>query len=469
MSPAKVVFPTSSSPGYKPGEGSGALVNCYADKDGDHIGWFRSAGFTPFADTGVGTPRGFLATDGALYEARLDKLISVTSAGAPTTLTGTLSGSAPVSMARNNKVPTPDIAIVAESTAYIVSGASVVAYPDVDVGSPNSVAAFDGYLVFTYGSGAIVASDLNSTAINALSTAKAESNPDGLLRGVARGAVFYAMGSATIEPWRNAGTSPFPLARYPTVIPVGLFGQWAVAGFEDGWDGPIIFVASDGTVRSLNGFVAVRVSNRDVERDIQAVAAASTLKAHVYTDGGNAFWVLSSPTWTWEYNLTTEEWNQRKSFGLTRWRGEFSVKAFGRWVVGDTLSTKIQRLSSAVFTEDGAPLIARAEGVLKDFPARMLIPSLDFDFTVGQGVETGVDPIETAPQVGISVSLDGGASWSNPLLRKLGRQGQHKRQVRAHNLGRSTPQGVRVAWEISDPVWTQFRGATALGLTPRWP
>lgn len=469
MPAAKVVFPTSSAPGYRPGEGAGSLVNCYADKDGDHVAWFRSPGLSSFSDTGIETPRGFLATDSTFYAAVLDKLVSINSAGAPTTLGNNLSGSAPVTMARNNLAPTPSIAIVADNVAYVVSGGTVVAYPDADVGSPNSVASIDGYLVFTYGNGDIIASDLNSTAINTLSRARAESNPDPLLRGIVRGGIFYACGSATIEPWRNAGTSPFPLERYPTVIPVGLFGQWAVAGYEDGWDGPVIFVASDGTVRTLSQFTTARVSTRDVERDIQGVAAASTLKAYVYTDGGNAFWVLSSPTWTWEYNVTTQEWHQRKSFGLTRWRGEFSAKAFGRWVVGDTGSTKVQYVSSAYLTEDGDPLVARAEGVLKDFPARMRIPSLDFDFTVGQGVETGLVPIETDPQVAISVSHDGGASWSNPLWRKLGRQGDFKRQIRAHNLGRSTPQGTRVSWEVSDPVWVQFRGTTALNLIPRKP
>lgn len=469
MAAGKVVFPTSSSPGSQPGEGSGALVNCYVDKDGDHVAWYRSPGLMPWVDTAHEGPRGFLATEGELYAAYTDVLVSVSSGSAVTVHTGSLSGSLPVTMARNNKKPTPDVVIVTENDVAIVSGTTVAAYPDSDVGAPNSVAGMDGYFIFTYGNGDIIASDLNSTNINTLSTARAESNPDGLLRGISRGGIFYAMGSATIEPWRNAGTSPFPLARYPTVIPVGLLGQWAVAGYEDGWDGPLFLVASDGTVRSLNGFTTERVSNRDVERDIQGVASASQITAYVYTEGGNAFFVLSSPSWTWELNVTTGEWNQRKSFTLDRWRGAFSAKAFGWWIVGDLQSTKIQRISSSVFSEDGAPLIARAEGYLKDFPARMRVPSLDFDFTTGQGVAGGTVPIQTDPQVMLSWSHDGGASWSNPLLRSLGKQGEHKRQIRINNIGRSTPHGVRVAWAISDPVWIQFRGAVAPELTPRKP
>jgi hypothetical protein len=113
--------------------------------------------------------------------------------------------------------------------------------------------------------------------------------------------------------------------------------------------------------------------------------------------------------------------------------------------------------------------VARAEGILKDFPARMRLPAIHFDFTVGQGVATGEDPIETDPQVAISWSHDGGAAWSNDLWRKLGAQGESKRQIVVRNIGRSTPHGVRVAWVISDPVHFQFRGATVIEPIPRKP
>jgi hypothetical protein len=465
--PANIAFPTSSWPGDQ-GEGAGRLINVFADKEADKITWYRSPGLSAFADTGFSYPRGMLATDSALYVAVEGKLISINAAGVATAVGGALSGNLPVTMARNNKIPTPDIAIVSDAGAFTISGGSVVTWVDPDVGSPNSVSLLDAYFIFTYGDGSIISSDLNSTAINALSTAKAEANPDGIIRGTVSGRQFYAWGPSSLEIFDNAGTSPFPLAR-STVVPVGLFGQWAIAGYEDGWDLSQIFVASDGTVRRLNGYQPERVSNRAVERDIQSVAVASTLRACVYTVAGNAFWVLSSPTWTWEYNATTGEWNERRSYGLTRWRGETSARAFGRWVVGDTQSTSILHIGSQWMGEGGDPLVARAEGVMKDFPARIRVPVVDFDFTVGQGVENSPEPNAVDPQVLLSWSHDGGATWSNPLWRPLGRQGDFKRQIRLFNTGRSTPQGVRFAWEIPDPAPFQFRGATVLNPIPRKP
>jgi hypothetical protein len=466
MPPANLVFPTSSWPGDQ-GEGAGRLINCYVDKEAESIVWHRSAGMSAFADTGIGVPRGMLATSSALYVAVEDELVSINSAGYVTVLGGTLGGTGPVTMSRNNAA-TPDIAVVSDAGAFTISAGSVITWPDSDVGSPNSVSLLDAYFIFTYGDGSIIASDLNSTTINSLSTAKAEANPDGLIRGTVSGRQFYAWGPSSLEIFDNAGTSPFPLAR-TAVIPVGLYGQWAIAGYEDGWDLSQIFVASDGTVRKLRGYQPERISNRAVERDIQSVAMASTLRACVYTVAGNAFWVLSSPTWTWEYNVTSGGWNERRSYGLTRWRGETSAKAWGNWIIGDTESTNVNYIGTQWLQENGDPLIPRAEGILKDFPARIRLPVVDFDFTVGQGVEASTDPDIQDPQVAISWSHDGGKTWSNPLWRSLGRQGQHDQQIRVHNTGRSTPQGVRFAWEIADPVHYQFRGARVLNPIARKP
>ena len=59
-----------------------------------------------------------------------------------------------------------------------------LAYPDTDVGSPNSVTFGDGYFFFTYGNGQVIASDLNATSINPLSTIQINAACDGCVRGI---------------------------------------------------------------------------------------------------------------------------------------------------------------------------------------------------------------------------------------------------------------------------------------------
>jgi hypothetical protein len=71
-----------------------------------------------------------------------------------------------------------------------------------------------------------------------------------------------------------------------------------------------------------------------------------------------------------------------------------------------------------------------------NFPNRTKVARADFNFVVGVGQATGADPIATDPSVGISWSDDGGMSWSQEFIRKLGRQ------------------------KVSDPVYVAFMGAT---------
>ncbi len=59
------------------------------------------------------------------------------------------------------------------------------------------------------------------------------SSPDGLIRGIAKGSQFIALGAQSIEFYANAGTAPFPLAR-ADVVDIGLFAPFAEAGFEPG-------------------------------------------------------------------------------------------------------------------------------------------------------------------------------------------------------------------------------------------
>jgi hypothetical protein len=462
---AIIPFPTSSRPGSQPALGQGRLVNSHAVKEGEKVHWRRVAGMTEFADplstTGLyDVPRGLFWSGVDLIWTFKDRVARVNSSGDVKLLNGEISGRLPVTIARNNNA-TPDIVVVAASGVVTVGDSTISGYPDGNVGAPNSVSMLDGYLLFTYGDGTIKASDLNTTTISPSSVWKAESNPDGLSRGMVSGQLFYAFGSATIEVLSDVGTSPFPLARQ-AVIPVGLIGQWAVAGGAvEGWDTDLFFVAQDGTVRRLSGYQTSVVSIPDVTRDIRAVADKTSLIASVYVMGENAFWSLSCAEWTWEYNVTTGEWHQRESYRQPRWRAAFSAYAFGKWLTGDVQSGRLFELTDFVLTEDEQPLIMTIESdAVKAFPARVQCRRADFDVNVGYGREIGLDPIEVDPQVMVSWSDDGGVSWSTPLIRSIGREGRYSQLVSVLNTGLAYPQGRKWRVQVSDPVPVTLVGGT---------
>jgi len=310
--------------------------------------------------------------------------------------------------------------------------------------------------VFSVADGRIFASELNSTDVNALSVATAEAQPDGLVRGIVQGGIYYAMGSATIEPWRNIGTAPFPLQRSPSVIPVGLKTAMAVAGFEPGWDRDPIFVAHDGTVRVLSGYDTAVISTPDVEAFI-AASTVSTLEASVFTAKGKAFWALSSDRGTWVYEVTSQQWHERVSQGTSRWRASRSAKSGDKWVLGDTLSTKLLTVADNLTTEAGNPVAWTLEsGPAKEFPVRIAIPAGFFDFTRAAGVS-----------VQIAYSHDGGQSWSSPVTRALDDADRYA--VRMNRMGLSTQHGMRVRLTSSSTADFSFMGATVPDLQPREP
>src|SRR5215468_4491745 len=322
---AEIPLPLSSAPGTRPQEGAGRLLNVYAEPPGDtaasSVLYRRSPGLANFGTTARSGIRALMEINGTLYSAWSGQLERHSSSGGVSTTVGSLSGTAKGFFARNNKVPTPDM-VFCDTTGFVTtftSGSVFGSYPDPDLPAPNSVCSIDGYFVFSIGDGRCFASNLNDTPVAALSFAKAEAKPDGLRRAVAFGNVLVLFGTQSTEFWTDVGTIPFPFAR-SVVIPRGLAGSHCVAGHEDGWGKNLIWVADDNTVVKLDGYTPNKVSPPDLDRLIEAVSDKSTLEASCYMSSGHPFWQLSSPTWTWVFDLNTSKWHERDSYLQTRSR-----------------------------------------------------------------------------------------------------------------------------------------------------
>lgn len=450
-----VNWPLSSSPGRRPGEGMGRLVNTYVEVVSSGVyRWRRAAGIEAFAAL-PGVFRGAIVSGSSLLVANGGAVSRVDQTGNVLAIAGAITGSDPVTMARNNNVPLPDVVLVANRTAYRITADQVLPLDTTSFTLCNSVAFLGGYTLIGLDDGNVFASGLNDLVFDPLSKAKAEGKADGLLRVVVWNGLAWFMGPQSIEVWQNAGTSPWPLSK-ATDLNYGLFGRWAVAGFEDGWSEAMAFVANDFTVRALSGYTASVISTPDVEFDISNVTDRDSVVCWVHVLDGQPFLVVSGPGWTWEYNMRSGSWGERQSFGLEYWRALGSINAFGRWFVGDTGATALRRIGR-FSDEAGNPLVWGADSApLKDFPNRERVNAAYFDFTLGNGAVTGV----TDPKVMLSWSLDGDATWAQPVQRSLGPVGRYSGLVRVNQLGLSTHHGVRLRWRISDAVDPSFMQAT---------
>lgn len=466
MKPIDIPFPLSTAPGVRLQESAGRLINAYAEPLGptapSKAVYRRSPGLSNFGTTNRSGYRGMIEINGVLYSAFSGQLEKHASAGGASTNVGALVGTKKGFFARNNKFPTPDQVFVDPdgNIATFTSSAVTGGYPDADLPAVIAVTSINGYFVFVTADGRAFASDLNSTAINALSFGSANSKPDGLVRPVSYGGMLFLMGSSTTEVWTDQGLSPFPFSRN-VVIPRGLAGPYCVAGQEDSFGKALIWVADDNTVVSLNGYTPEKISPPDLDALIQAVSDTSTLSAKVYVSRGHAFWELSSDTWTWVYNLNNQKWHERaKHLGARSRISGNSCYAFGKWLCGDVDTGNIQQITGDAQEDISSPLRWRIEsGPVTGFPNGQFVGRADFFFETGVGVATGEDPVETDPTVEIAWSDDGGLTWSAPLQRKLGRQATSRQMVSlVACTGRAGWQGRRWRLDISSPVPVGFFG-----------
>ena len=144
--------------------------------------------------------------------------------------------------------------------------------PTLDVLQPNSVVFHRGFFIFTYGDGTTRSSDVNSTNINTLNYATAESKPDTLYRGIPLGnGQLLLCGSTTMEVWGGLNDTGYPFS-YVSTIARGIVGIDAIAGHQDGFGKGIFFVGDDYKVSTLDGYTAMPISVPDLDLMIESRA-----------------------------------------------------------------------------------------------------------------------------------------------------------------------------------------------------
>lgn len=461
-----IPIPFSTAPGDKPQEAGGRIVNGYVEELGANAPSKtvirRMPGMVNFGTSARTGYRGAILVNGVLYVGFNGKLEKWTSAGGASVNVGNLNGTKRGFFAANNNTTPDKVFVDPDGNVAIFTPTTVTnSYPDADLPSPNSVDFLDGYLVFTIGDGRAFATDLNSTAVNALSFGKAEAKPDGLVRVVAWGGRLLFFGNQTTEVWTDAGTTPFPFAR-STVIPRGLAGPYCVSGYEDGFSRGPIWVGDDSCVYRLDGYSPTKVSTPDIEGLIEAVSDKTTIECTSFISRGHAFFQIACPAWTWVLDVSTSQWSEGDSYLVTRTRRSGAINAFNKWLTGDTATGNLQQITSTANDELGNPLRLRVEsGPVLDFPAGMSVGRADFYFSTGVGIATGRDPDQTDPDVEISWSDDGGLNWSSPITRKLGRQSESLQLVSlVMCTGRTTWLGRRWRVDISSGVYASFMFAT---------
>ena len=432
-----IIFPLSSFPGASTQESAGRIVNAYSEPLDDPNApsgpstavWRRSPGLTQHNSQATGQTgyRGGLVVGPQSYEVWNGNLSTVDVNGIYASV-GAVTGTKKVSIARNQRV-NPEIVIVDPDTgAFAVShgdpaspgppptpaepAAGLAPYTGFDASGntgflpqPNSVCFQDGYFFFGIANCQVFATTTNSLVMNPLTFITLESKADVVgQRVIAYSGLLIGFTSGGLEMWQDTAqpTPAFPYTRQ-AVLPYGLIQPAAIAGFETGFDN-LIWVAQDYGVYQLpwGSYQPSKISppdlDRFIENEIHRVPAGQTLlEAGCYEFAGKKFWHLTSnnATVTWEFNLSTQKWNERTSLSLaigaqSRWRGSGGHPAFGKWLLGDSQSGNILFVDDTNYTENGAPQLVRIEsGPVNGFPQQFRITRADFEFVTGVGGSVG--------------------------------------------------------------------------------
>ena len=362
--------------------------------------------------------------------------------GSATPVSGTVGGSSMVVMAANQR-PNPQIGIVADNAYYVLdTGTNTIACPTISsLPAPNSVTFVDGYFVFSIADGRIFHTNLNDAlTVNALAYATAASRSDGLRRIVTHRGALIVLGEASLEIWEDAGTMPFAFAPIRADVDIGCIAEQTVTTVADA----LLWVDQNGMVRQLTASEPVRISTHALERAIAGLTwderrALRAVRSHF---NGHDFYALTSPYWTWEYDMATALWHERASGGLSNWFAQGYEFFNGKVVIGSSQDASLHVLDESSQTESGNPYLFLAQSApLHAFPKGLIVDQLDADIIPGVGL-TGADAEAANPKLMLEWSDDGGRTWTGGRVASLGQVGERHAVASFHQLG-AVPRGGR--------------------------
>lgn len=390
--------------------------------------------------------------DIALYAMLGNQVTKFTLSGSGSAIGG-LVGSGKVFTALN-QAAAPEIGIVtADRQYYILSTATDTVALNVDADLPpvNSIDFLNGYFIFSTDDGEIWHTQPNDAGnINALSFATAESDSDGLVRVKAHKGFLFALGTRSLEIWRDVGTVPFAFQPEDADIDIGCAAGHSVVEVADG----LAWVDHFRNVRLLKGGAPGIISTHSIVRDLEDLTDAelADVEGWRYWHAGHEFYELKSAQWTRIYDVTTGVWHNGESMGYNRRTRQRFVTFNNKNIVGNELDGKLDWIDKDAFTERGANYVVTAiSRPYHAFPSSIICSSVELDLITGVGI-TGSDVDAADPQVMFDVSRNGGKTFGAQRMRSLGAAGAYSKKVRFNNIGKGDEKGLTFRISSSSAV-----------------
>ncbi len=425
------------------------LINCEAyDAGSDAKSRYQiksNHGLKEFATlTNGGAIRGLLVLQNKLYVVSGQKFFSVDTAGSIEEIGG-IPGNDRVYMEVNRRTDA-QMMLVSNGLVYQYQSGVFSQFNDPDLPPPVSVHFLNGNFIFPISDGRIFASELESTEVDALDFATAEANRDGLYGGIikSRDAIYF--GPETVEIWSPDGGTEFAQSRI-SVDNQGCLSGKSIANHDD----QVFWVNKYGAVVAMgkNTYASTRVSNKQLERDIEAETNKETIEGFTYVSRSIGYYVIRGTSFTWRLNLQTGSWCELKSYGLDVWKGLYSARFANKTIIGDHASNNLYSVDNNFHKEGSDHLIWRADlPITHSYPYPIELNELFVDTFPGLG-DGSTDAHNANPKITCRDSIDGGNSWGPSRIKNVGQKGQRNTQVAFTRFGTSAEDGFSLSFESS--------------------
>lgn len=356
---------------------------------------------------------------------------------------GAITGSGRVSMADNGS----ELCIVVPNgDAYIYDGSTLSTITDPDFDGPcETVVYIDGYFVFNKtNSSKIFHSELrDGLSYNALDFAEAEADPDRVVALHVHRGVLYALGTETIQPFTNTGSTEFAFRPIKgAVISKGVRSRFAVKSFGN----TFAFIGGGenegAAVWAFQGSDVAKISTTPLDFLLQNATPEQLDECYAFAHSlnGAEFWGVTFGSRTLVFDQTASrlsgrlEWHERSSRISSedvQWRVASIVTAYNKVFVGDIEDGRIGQLSDDFFDEYGEYIVRTTSGQPFENGGQSLsVSSIEATMNAGTGTA------DNEAQIGLCWSDDGGRTYSNMLFRGFGKLGEYGKRAIWRRLGR---------------------------------
>lgn len=278
------------------------------------------------------------------------------------------------------------------------------------------------------------------TSWESIDTGYAEKVPDKLVSMVANNGDLWLFGSQSYEVHGNTGalTNTWTLIG-GAVGEIGCAARFSVAKHSGSvyWLG----ASKEGYAQIYRsvGYQAQKISTFNEDTRIAAIYDISDANGFTYQIDGHAFYKITfqSGDLTLVYDITTGLWHDETWWNditmLQERSREISHNFFdGKNWFGDGRNGNLYTLSNAKYQDYNNPIICEMRFPhFEDMKQALFFHSLELD------IETGVGDNDTAPEVQLCYSDDGGYTYSMWRNFSLGKRGDTLRRIKANRLGRS--------------------------------